>query len=127
MRAMIDANEFTSRAEALRALFKDKLRIKSHDLHQAFGRAGRDLPRGLRADGRLLSRTERVVGNPLIARQLEPTPVWAALDRVNAHLRAVDVGYRRRGRLLDIAATVAFNLIVVIAGFVLWLWWRGYV
>ena len=127
MRAMIDANEFTARAEALRPQFKEKLGVKAHDLRQAFGRAGRSLPRKRRADGVLLSRTERVVGNPHIARQLDDAPVWEAFDRVSTFLRGVDVGYRRRGRLLDIAATVAFNLIVVIVGFVLWLWWRGYV
>jgi len=127
MRAMIDADEFFARAEALRPLFKEKLGVKGHDLRQAFGRAGRSLPRKLRADGAMLSRTERVVGNPHIARQLEALPVWDAFDRVSAFLRSVDVGYRRRGRLLDIAATVSFNLIVVITGFVLWLWWRGYV
>lgn len=127
MRAMIDGNEFTARAEALRPQFKEKLGVKAHDLRHAFGRAGRDLPRRLRADGALLSRTERVVGNPHIARQLEAAPVWEAFDRVSAFLRRVDVGHRRRGRLLDIAATVAFNLIVVFTAFVFWLWWRGYV
>ena len=127
MRAMIEPRDFSARAEALRPLFKDKLGVKAPDLNLAFRRAARELPRGLRADGRLLSRTEAVIGNPRVARQLEAAPVWAAFDRVQSHLRKVDVAYRRRGKILDIAATVAFNLLIVSAAFVLFLGWRGYV
>ncbi|EDQ06978.1 hypothetical protein DSM14862_00717 [Sulfitobacter indolifex] len=124
---MIDRQEFNTRAEALRPLFEDRLRIKTRDLRQAFHRAGRELPRGIRGDGALLGKTEHLVANPHIARQLEDAPVWAAFDRVTTHLREIDGKARRRGKILDRLAGIAFNILVVFVGFVIWLWWRGYV
>ncbi|UWR29394.1 hypothetical protein K3758_13685 [Sulfitobacter sp. W002] len=124
---MIDRQDFNTRAEALRPLFEDRLRIKARDLREAFHRAGPELPRGIRGDGLLLSKTEHLVANPHIARQLEDAPVWAAFNRVTAHLREIDPKARRRGIILDRLAGVAFNILVVFVGFVIWLWWRGYV
>jgi hypothetical protein len=42
-------------------------------------------------------------------------------------LQSIDVDDQRRGRILGWVSTIAFDLILIAAAFVLWLWWRGYV
>ena len=44
-----------------------------------------------------------------------------------AHLESIDAVEDRRDRLLGVAGAVAFNLLFVVVGFVVFLWWRGYV
>jgi hypothetical protein len=42
-------------------------------------------------------------------------------------MRRIDVVQERKDRLLGLAVSIAFNLLVVIVAFVIFLWWRGYV
>ncbi|MGJ8590887.1 MAG: hypothetical protein ACSHXW_22560, partial [Yoonia sp.] len=65
--------------------------------------------------------------NPKMARRLDGREVRAAFDSVMTHLRGIDVAEARKDRILGVAGSVAFNLLLVAAVFVGFLWWRGYV
>lgn len=124
---MKEADDIARRVLALQKQFDAKLGVKSRTLSQALRRAGRRLPRRLRAQGRQLVEAQKRLGNPVLARQLD----WVALERafqdISAHLAAIDVAGRRKDRILDLAALIAFYILVVVVAFVFWLWWRGYV
>ena len=112
---------------AIRGLLESKLGVKSRDLGQGVRRAGRRLPRRVRAQAAVLVAAERQSGHPRLARQIDGDRIARAREVVSAHLNAIDVADARKGRWLSLAGALAFNLIAVGAAFVWWLWWRGYV
>lgn len=119
--------DITAKAELLRGLLRSKLGIRSRSLEQGLRRAGRRLPRRIRAKGAKVARAGLLAGNPHVARQINLAEVDAAFDEVQAHLKAVDVADRRKGQLLGWAGVVVFNLLVIATCFIFWLVWRGYV
>jgi predicted nucleic acid-binding Zn ribbon protein len=80
-----------------------------------------------RAQAGILLRAQAAAGNPRLERQMDSAQINHAYVAVSAHLRGIDVRERRRSRLLRMAGTIVFYLLVVITAFVVWLWWRGYV
>ncbi|MBD3664314.1 hypothetical protein [Sulfitobacter aestuariivivens] len=124
---MFQDQDIHTKAETLRKQLQEKLGVRSRDLSQALKRAGRRLPRRVRGEGQALVRAEKLAANPKLARQLNSAEVDRAYATVAAHLKDIDVADARKGKLLSLAAAVAGNLLIVIAGFLVWLWWRGYV
>lgn len=124
---MIDRDDIDAHCLTIRGLLEDKLGVRGRDLTQALRRAGRRLPRRVRAQAAVLAAAERQSGHPRLARQIDRHRMQKAFDAVRDHLRAIDVADARIARWLSIAGSLAFNMIAVTAGFVLWLWWQGYV
>jgi hypothetical protein len=123
---MVDPRDMSNKAAALRALMEAKLGARGRDLQTAVRRAGRRLPRRVRKQAQMLARTERMVGHPKVSRQVDARLVEKAFASVTDHLQQIDVADRRRGRLLSLAGALAFNVLAVAAGFVFYMWWRGY-
>lgn len=124
---MLTEKEITTKTQALQKLLRSKLGVRAHDLEQALRRAGRRLPRRVRGQAARLVAAQKMAGNPRLARQMDADALARAYADVSAYLTAIDVADRRKGRLISLAAAVALNLLIVIVGFLLWLWWRGYV
>ncbi|MEH6644652.1 hypothetical protein [Sulfitobacter sp.] len=124
---MITNNDMAAKSRKLRGLMQQKLDVRGRDLRQSFRRAGRQLPRAVRKRGAELMRAEMQAHNPKTARQLDAEAIERAYEVVRAHLEAVDVGERRKARILSLAGAIVANIIVVAVLFVIWLWWRGYV
>ncbi len=124
---MLDQKDIETKVLKLRRALHAKLGVKGRDLAQALRRAGRRLPRHLRTRGAQLVQAEFFARNPKMARRLDSAEVDAAFDEVMTHLGAIDLRKERVDRLLGIAGAIAFNLLVVLIGFTVFLWWRGYV
>lgn len=124
---MITDRDMVQKSRVLRGLLRAKLGVRSATLAQGLRRAGRRLPRGVRAQGAELVRAEMLAKNPKTARQIDPVAVARAFETVKAHLQAIDVVEERKGRALGVAGALAANLIAVAVLFIVWLWWRGYV
>ncbi len=124
---MMDSKDMAARSDALRAQLKERLGVKSATLAQGFRRAGRRLPRRIRARGKALANAEAMIRNPKLARQLDARAVLRDFDEVSAHLRGIDVADRRKGAWLRLAGAIAANLLAVGIGFLVWLLWRGYI
>ncbi|MGJ8616184.1 MAG: hypothetical protein ACSHWS_05030 [Sulfitobacter sp.] len=124
---MMDHKDIAAKSLAIRQQLEAKLGVRSRDLSQALRRAGRQLPRQVRAQAEVLVAAEKQAGHPKLARQLDDGAVRTAYTNVTAHLRTIDVADARKGRILGVAAVIAFNLLLVIVAFIVWLWWRGYV
>lgn len=117
----------TARRETLLALFRNKLGVRAKTLGQAHKKAGRRLPKRLRTQGQTLAQAEVWAVHPKLSRRLDPKAVERAFEDVSAHLSAIDVADRRRGKLLSLAGALAFNLLAVAVLFIVWLWWRAYI
>ncbi|MBQ0804739.1 MULTISPECIES: hypothetical protein [unclassified Sulfitobacter] len=124
---MLDQKDVHKKAQRVRREMQAKLGVQGRDLDHALRKAGRRLPGDVRKQGNALARAEFFAQNPKMARRLDAQSVETAFDRVMAHLESIDAVEDRRDRLLGVAGAVAFNLLFVVVGFVVFLWWRGYV
>jgi ABC-type multidrug transport system fused ATPase/permease subunit len=115
------------KAAKLQSQLETQMGFKGRDLAQALRRAGRRLPRRVRAQIQTITEAQKFGGNPKLERRLNAGQVEADFDAATAYLAAVDRADLRRGRILALVGVVAFNLIVIVVAFVTWLWWRGYV
>ncbi len=124
---MLEPKDIAAKSLAIRQQLEAKLGVKSRNLSQALRRAGRRLPRAVRAQGAILAEAEHRAGHPKIARQSDSAKVQAAYSEITAHLRSIDVTDARKGRVLGLAGLIVFNFLLVVAAFITWMWWRGYV
>jgi hypothetical protein len=65
--------------------------------------------------------------NPKLMHQVDDETVAVAYDICVRHLTAINPTAARRGLLLDMAARIAFALLVVGVLLVVVLYWRGFV
>ena len=105
----------------------EKYRMRARTLEKALKRAGRRLPRRHRRQVTALIEARRLAANPRLAVQVDRPAILKGIKEVERHLATIDPARARRERLLDMAALVAFYVLVVLAALVLVLWWRGYV
>jgi hypothetical protein len=127
MRLMKDRTDIAGKAADLQKQLRAKLGVKSGSLEQGLHKAGRRLPRRVRARGQVIVDAQKLAGHPKLARQVNAVEIRDAYNGVSAHLGKIDVADRRKGKLLGLAGTIAGNLLIVVVGFLVWLWWRGYV
>ena len=116
-----------ARAEALQAQFRDKMGVRSGDLAQAFKKAGRRLPRHLRAQGKVLVEAEGYSAHPKQANRIDEWAVGQAFDAVAAYLKGIDAADQRRGAWLSLVGSIVFNVLAVGIMFLLYLWFRGHI
>jgi len=126
-RGMLEPDYINARILAVRDALHAKLGIKRRNLDKAMRRAGRRLPRRIRRQGAVLVQAEKLGGNPKLMRRIDPAAFEKAHAEMMTHLAAIDAADAFKGRLIAITATIAFNVIVLAAAFVTYLWWRGYV
>jgi hypothetical protein len=124
---MIDASDMVARNAALVRLLGEKYGVKALCLDQAIRRAGRRLPKRLRAQAAVLIEAERMAQVPKLVRRVDVPAVEGAEKALTAHLNAIDVKDRRMGVALGLAGTVVAQVLLVAGAFVAWLWWRGYI
>ncbi|MEM9967207.1 MAG: hypothetical protein AAF755_03805 [Pseudomonadota bacterium] len=123
---MADMKEIASQSKAVCALLRRKFGVPIDDLTQAQSRLGRRLPRRVRVHLEGIIDAERLSTHPKLRRQVDMAAVQRSHQQILRYLKTVDPADRRRGQLLALAGAVAFNLLFIIAAFITWLWWRGY-
>ena len=110
----------------LQTQIERQLKLKGTFPEQA-RRARRHLPRGLQKRLATLVAALDLMDHPRLALTLDETALLRHARALAAYLDEVDLADRRKGRLLDIAASVGFAVLVVIALLVVVLRWRGFV
>ena len=108
-------------------MLETQLRIKGATLDQQIKRAGRLLPRKIRAEAAFLVQANILVQNPKLARMISAERAQKAHDAVATYLRGIDPKDRIKGRILNIAGMLAFNLLLIGGLVVAYLVWRGIV
>ena len=106
-------------------LLEERLRVKGATLQARLGAAGRRLPRKVRDAGAALAGAVEMTQNPRLMHQVDDETVAVAYDICVRHLTTINPASKRRGLLLDMAARVAFALLVVAVLFISVLYWRG--
>jgi len=114
-------------AEELRLLIEERLRIKGRTLDRALSRAGRLLPKWAQRDGLYVAQASHLMGHPKLRLMVDEAKLTKAHRAVADHLKTIDPAERRKTRVLGTLGVVSFNLILVVAAFIGFLIWRGYV
>ncbi|MDH3262730.1 MAG: hypothetical protein OEM24_01900 [Paracoccaceae bacterium] len=113
-------------AAAVSLLLRQKLGVKGSGLEAKLAHAGRRLPRRIRRRAAEIAEAEKREGNPKLARMTDTAALARAYAEVEAHLKKIDVGDRRRGAILGMLGSISISLIAVFAVLVSYLVWRGF-
>lgn len=101
--------------------------VKGRDFGDALNRAGHRLPRKIRTQAREIVDAQQQMHHPKLRARLDGVRLQGAFQMVQSHLKSQDLADRRSGKLLSMLGGIAFNLLLVAAGFMVWLWWRDYI
>jgi hypothetical protein len=122
---MQDSEEIKSEADALRELFEKHLGVKAPTFERAVKRAGRRLPRGLRQQAARIVEAEAFSAHPKLAPRVDRAAFDRAARDLSLYLKSIDLAQQRKDRWLNLLAGVAFNMLIVLALFLAWLWWQN--
>ena len=120
---MTDPDKFDQRAGGLSELLQKRLGVRGKTLATRLARAKRRLPRAFRTDLKQIESASGLVNHPKLARLIDPVRTEQAFDNITAHLKGVDRAEARRNAILNWAAALVFNLLVlvlVVVAFVKW-------
>ncbi|PTQ75623.1 hypothetical protein C8N42_101162 [Celeribacter persicus] len=116
------------RSEELAALMRDRLGVRLGEGFEAkVKHAGRRLPRWARRKSAVIVEALALEAHPKLAQQVQQKKVDKAFKELKYFLERQDVKTRRKNRLLDLIASIAFVILVTL-GLVLGIMvWRGLV
>lgn len=123
---MVRDGRISARTARVSGAIEAAFGVKAPTLQRAARKAGRRLPRRVRANVALLTEAEARAQNPRLAATLDHTALARAEEDTLAWLATIDRADARRGALLNLAGAIVFKLLVVGAGFVAWLVWSGH-
>ncbi len=107
----MDLHEETAR---LAQLIEERLDIRGADFATKLRRAGRLLPRHVRAAGATLVAALSQVDHPRLSRQIDQKALTQAIRTVEGHLKSVDPWDRRMGIFVNWASGLALSLLVLV-------------
>lgn len=111
--------------DSLKKLLSTQLGLRRGSLARRVAKAGRRLPTGVRNDIAHLAEVETMMQHPKTAMRLDPASTHVVYERAAAFLRGIDVADRRKGLILSILGSIAFNILAVITILIVVLRWRG--
>ncbi|MGL4310469.1 MAG: hypothetical protein ACRCSU_08270 [Paracoccaceae bacterium] len=114
-------------ADRVSALLADRLGVRGRTLSEQIDRAGRRLPRKVRAEARILANATGMSGNPKLAAIADHARVARAYDTCVAYLGGLGRKERRTALLREALERVALAIFVTFVLVVSVLWLRGFV
>jgi hypothetical protein len=124
----MDRNEtIEAQAQNLRDLLANRLGLRRGSLARRVAKAGRRLPVGVRNDISAVAEAESMAQHPRLGRRMDPKVTHGAYERASVFLKAIDVKDRRKGVILSILGSVAFNILAVVTLLIIVLRWRGFI
>ncbi|MFT6452633.1 MAG: hypothetical protein ACJA06_002135 [Halocynthiibacter sp.] len=115
-----------ARAEALAHLFEEHLGLTGQGLEGKLRRAGRSLPRWVRAESRKILAALGQEGAPKLARQIDEARVARAFSMIEKWLVEQSPWEKRRAWAIGFAASNVFNFMVIGGALAAVLLWRGF-
>lgn len=114
-------------AASLEALMEKQMGVGGKGLPAKLRRAGRRLPKHVRRDVEMIAEALPIAQSPKLAKQIDLARLEVAERRVAAFLRGYDLADRRKGALLGLLGSLAFNLLALGVLVIAFLLWRGVV
>lgn len=112
-------------ADRVAALMEERLRIGGKGLREKLRRGGRRLPRKVRREAEYLAEVCDLAQHPKVQLMLDDARIAAAYDACVKYLNPLGAGDRVKGALIGVGGSIAFALLVVVAGVVAVIVWRG--
>jgi hypothetical protein len=109
------------------ALLEQKLRVRGRTFEAKVRKAGRRLPRAVRRDATYLVQSIALAENPKLARMVDATKLSRAHANMVRHLESIDPSIERRAAFLNLAASIAFAVLMTAILVVFVLVQRGFV
>ncbi len=118
-------DSIAKRSKRVQSALDGAFGVRARSLAVALRKTGRRMPKRLHRDARLIADAEALGGHPKLLRQVDAKALAAAESRVIDWLDAVDRADARRAYWIGVGAMIGFNIILVVAGIVTWMWWTG--
>ena len=106
----MDPTQFQKDIDALRREIEERYGIAGRTLGVQVRKLGRSLPKYERGQARVLAEAETALGHPKMAMRIQVQAFEHAKTALQMHLETVSPTDRRKGRAIDIAATVLVNV-----------------
>ncbi|UWP89793.1 hypothetical protein [Aliiroseovarius crassostreae] len=106
--------DLQSETARLARLMEERLDVSGADFPTKVRRAGRLLPRHVRAAAARLMEAQTLSEHPRLARQLAPDDLTRAVHEIDHYLRGVDPWERRFGIFISWASGLAFSLLLLV-------------
>lgn len=113
------------RSKRVKSALDGAFGVRAKTLDKALRKTGRRMPKRLHAQARLIVDAQSLGGNPKLMRRIDGAAIARAEEDVVSWLDTVDRADRRRGFWIWAGSMVGFNLLIVVAGVVTWMWWTG--
>ena len=114
-------------ADRVADLMDQRLGLRGKGLAEKTRKAGRLLPKRVRAAAEALAQAAALAQNPRLYLQLDEEKIAADYDICLKHLAALPAGERRKSLLISMASGAAFSLLAVVLLVLVVVWWRGLV
>ena len=121
---MLDQADLKAREARLCGQIEVAFGVKSDDLSVAMRKIGRRLPKSVHAAAKRFSEAARMAAHPGLRHVGNAEQAEKAYQIVADALSAVDPADRRKAFAINVLATLAFNMLLVLALFVTVLVWR---
>lgn len=117
----------TQMSNRIASLMEDRLGASGRDLSEKLKRGGRKLPHRVRVAAGILAEASEMAKNPKLQVRLDEAKVAEAYDLCLRHLGPMTRRAGGKAYLTSFGASAAFSTLVVAAGFIAFLVWRGFV
>jgi hypothetical protein len=122
---MMTSSEIEAKVARLLELAREKYGVRAKSLERAMRKIGRRAPSRLHRQAEVIAEAQQFAHHPKLMARVDQRAVARACTELEMHLRAIDVGERRKDRILDVLGSMSFNLILFVACLVVFLRWHG--
>ena len=122
---VVDSNKLDQRVKKLNDKLKEKLGLRGKTLEQRLKRAGRTLPKHLRREGAAIVQAQQQAANPKLARLVDQIALDRSFAMFRHYLKDINPAERRKDKIVNFLGLLVFNLVVIVALYLLFLFWKG--
>jgi hypothetical protein len=120
-----EASLLEQRLDGLHRLMRSRLKVRGSDFRAVQERAGRLMPRHIRARARQLAAAVPLLSHPKLRLTLDHVALEEAAREVETYLNSIDLADRRKGYILGVLGSIAANLLLILAALIAFLIWRS--
>ncbi len=125
--AMETQASIQARADRVQSALDGAFGVRAKTLDKAVRRAGRRLPKRLRAQAAKIVQAQALGGHPKLMRQVDGVALSVAEEQIVEWLDGIDRADLRKGMWLGLAGSIAFNILLILVLFIVWMVWAGQV